>query len=89
MFSSVLLFLNIIPWCVNCQVDKQSLEGFNNQQALDVLRGTGQTVRLKMARYPVGAHFEPVSRRSGISPAHILTSSVETVENDSVLLCPC
>ena len=46
-------------------MDNQSLEGFNNQQALDVLRGTGQIVDLKMARYLIGAHYEPVTRRSG------------------------
>jgi hypothetical protein len=47
------------------QVDGHALKGCDNQKALDVFRKTGQVVHLKIARPKIGAHFEPVSRRSG------------------------
>ena len=34
-----------------CQVDGQPLEGYNNHQAVELLRNTGSVVRLKLARY--------------------------------------
>ncbi len=33
------------------QVDGQPLEGYNNHQAVELLRNTGSVVRLKLARY--------------------------------------
>lgn len=35
-------------------VDNQLLEGFTNQESVDILRNTGQVVRLKLARYKYG-----------------------------------
>lgn len=36
--------------CLILQVDGTNLQGFTNQQAVDVLRHTGQTVRLTLIR---------------------------------------
>ena len=38
-------------------VDGQSLQGFSNHQAVDVLRQTGKIVRLKLARYKKGPKY--------------------------------
>ncbi|KAM5298428.1 LOW QUALITY PROTEIN: multiple PDZ domain protein [Ctenodactylus gundi] len=43
-------------------VDGTSLQGFTNQQAVEVLRRTGQTVRLKLMRRGVKPETEPMSR---------------------------
>ena len=40
------------------QVDGQNLTGFTNKQAVEVLRHTGQVVRLKLARYRYGQKYE-------------------------------
>ncbi|XP_013421809.1 multiple PDZ domain protein isoform X2 [Lingula anatina] len=44
------------------QVDGQSLEGYSNHQAVEVLRHTGQVVRLKLARYHKGAKYEQLQQ---------------------------
>lgn len=44
------------------QVDSQPLEGFNNMQAVEVLRNTGKLVRLKLARYNHGARYEQLQQ---------------------------
>ncbi|XP_077981370.1 multiple PDZ domain protein-like [Glandiceps talaboti] len=41
------------------EVDGQSLQGFNNKEAVDVLRQTGSTVQLRLARYPQGMFVQP------------------------------
>lgn len=40
------------------QVDGQSLRGFNNHQAVEVLRSTGQVVKLTLARYLRGPKYD-------------------------------
>ena len=40
------------------QVDGTSLEGFSNHQAVEVLRNTGPTVRLKLARFQHAPEME-------------------------------
>ncbi|KAL3869945.1 hypothetical protein ACJMK2_042565 [Sinanodonta woodiana] len=40
------------------EVDGQSLHGYTNHQAVEVLRKTGQVVKLKLVRYQHGAKFE-------------------------------
>ncbi|CAC5386417.1 MPDZ [Mytilus coruscus] len=44
------------------QVDNQSLQGFTNHQAVEVLRNTGQMVLLKLARYQRGPKFEKLQQ---------------------------
>lgn len=39
------------------EVDKRSLYGYNNLQAVDLLRNTGKIVRLKLARYIKGSKY--------------------------------
>lgn len=40
------------------EVDGQSLRGFNNHQAVEVLRSTGQVVKLRLARYLRGPKYD-------------------------------
>ncbi|XP_078575257.1 multiple PDZ domain protein-like isoform X2 [Branchiostoma floridae x Branchiostoma japonicum] len=52
------------------EVDGRSLQGFSNQQAVEVLRSTGQVVQLKLARYKDGPKFlQPSERGSTPSPS--------------------
>lgn len=44
------------------QVDGQSLRGFNNHQAVEVLRNTGQVVKLTLARYLRGPKFDQLQQ---------------------------
>lgn len=39
-------------------MDGQSLRGFNNHQAVEVLRSTGQVVKLTLARYLRGPKYD-------------------------------
>lgn len=47
--------------CLILQVDGTNLQGFTNQQAVDVLRHTGQTVRLTLIRrgFKQENHIQP------------------------------
>ena len=47
------------------EVDGQSLHGFSNHDAVEVLRNTGQVVNLKLARYQHGAKFEKLQQYLG------------------------
>jgi len=42
------------------QVDGQSLQGFTNHQAVEVLRKTGPIVHLKLERYHHGTKYDQV-----------------------------
>jgi len=44
------------------EVDSQTLQGFNNHQAVEVLRATGQTVSLRLERYLRGPKFEQLQQ---------------------------
>lgn len=44
------------------QVDTQSLQGFNNHQAVEVLRATSMIVRLRLERYLRGPKFEQLQQ---------------------------
>ncbi|XP_065340777.1 multiple PDZ domain protein-like isoform X6 [Cloeon dipterum] len=44
------------------EVDGQSLQGFNNHQAVEVLRATGQLVCLRLERYLRGPKFEQLQQ---------------------------
>ena len=43
------------------QVDSQSLEGFTNIDAVQLLKNTGQVVRLRLVRYKHGPKYEQLS----------------------------
>jgi len=47
------------------QVDSQNLRGFNNHQAVNVLRNTGQRVWLKLARYNHGPKYRKLQLYAG------------------------
>lgn len=49
-FALNFFFLGELKNCLILQVDGTNLQGFTNQQAVDVLRHTGQTVRLTLIR---------------------------------------
>ncbi len=44
------------------EVDGQSLEGYNNHQAVEVLRNTTSVVRLKLARYKNAPAYEQLQQ---------------------------
>lgn len=53
-------------------MDGQSLRGFNNHQAVEVLRSTGQVVRLTLARYLRGPKYDQLQQamaESGLAAA--------------------
>ncbi|OWK01217.1 MPDZ, partial [Cervus elaphus hippelaphus] len=52
----------ILPGGVADQVDGTNLQGFTNQQAVEVLRHTGQTVHLTLMRRGTKQDAEPASR---------------------------
>ena len=41
-----------------CQVDGMTLDGCSNQKAVELLRGTGRVIHLKLARYKSGPKYE-------------------------------
>ena len=49
------------------QVDGESLRGFNNHQAVSVLRNTGSTVWLQLARYNHGPKYRQLQLYAGKS----------------------
>ena len=48
------------------QVDGVSLEGFSNEEAVDVLRRTGQVTRLKLARHRYGSKYEQLLHAAAV-----------------------
>ena len=44
------------------EVDGRSIQGYSNQQAVEMLRSTGKTVRLKLVRYVHGLKFEQLQQ---------------------------
>ena len=44
------------------EVDGRSIQGFSNQQAVEMLRSTGKTVRLRLVRYVHGLKFEQLQQ---------------------------
>ena len=53
------------------QVDGIALNGYNNQQAVEILKKTGSSVRLTIVRYLRGLKFEELC--AGISHANVAT----------------
>ena len=58
------------------EVDGRSIQGYTNQQAVEMLRSTGKTVRLKLIRYVRGFKYEQLQQAiansqnsSGLTPA--------------------
>lgn len=56
--------------CLILQVDGTNLQGFTNQQAVEVLRHTGQTVRLTLIR-------RGLKQENHIQPHEDFTAAVE------------
>ncbi len=54
-------------------MDGTPLAGFSNQEAVELLRKTGSSVKLSIVRYLRGLKFEEL--REGISKADITTSA--------------
>jgi len=48
------------------QVDGVSLEGFSNEEAVDVLRRTGQVTRLRLARHRYGSKYEQLLHAAAV-----------------------
>ena len=48
------------------QVDGVSLEGFSNEEAVDVLRRTGQVTQLRLARHRYGSKYEQLLHAAAI-----------------------
>lgn len=61
------------------EVDGKSIQGFSNQQAVEMLRSTGKTVRLKLVRYVHGLKFEQLQQ----AIANSQTGSQATTPNAS------
>jgi len=56
-----------LPWCdCDLQVDGVSLEGFSNEEAVDVLRRTGHATRLKLARHRYGSKYEQLLHAAAV-----------------------
>jgi len=66
------------------QVDGVSLEGFSNEQAVDVLRCTGQVTRLKLARHCYGSKYEQLLHAAAVGQSFQLTSTVKVKVNVKV-----
>ncbi|KAI4900868.1 hypothetical protein NFI96_019633, partial [Prochilodus magdalenae] len=64
-------------------VDGMDIQGFTNQQAVEVLRHTGQTVHLKLVR----RGFRPEDTPSPIMPITAETKPAPNVSQDSRLEC--
>ena len=79
------------------EVDGRSIQGYTNQQAVEMLRSTGKTVRLKLIRYVRGLKFEQLQQAIANSqannspriqhepPTHMIrTDSVVSEEDTSI-----
>ncbi|KAK4011843.1 hypothetical protein OUZ56_020955 [Daphnia magna] len=58
------------------EVDGQSLRGFNNHQAVEVLRSTGQIVNLTLARYLRGPKYDQLQQAMAESTVASVTPTV-------------
>ncbi|XP_045028457.1 multiple PDZ domain protein isoform X3 [Daphnia magna] len=58
------------------EVDGQSLRGFNNHQAVEVLRRTGQIVNLTLARYLRGPKYDQLQQAMAESTVASVTPTV-------------
>ena len=58
------------------QVDGVPLCGFSNQEAVEILKRTSQTVKLKIVRYLRGLKFEEL--QEGVGNASTVTPSTTT-----------
>lgn len=57
-------------------MDGQSLRGFNNHQAVEVLRSTGQVVKLTLARYLRGPKYDQLQQAMAESTVATTTPAV-------------
>ncbi|XP_064604764.1 multiple PDZ domain protein-like isoform X2 [Liolophura sinensis] len=66
------------------EVDGQSLQGFTNHQAVDVLRTTGQIVHLKLIRYKHGPKYEQLQQYHAQSNQLSMDGQPMILQNGSV-----
>ena len=68
------------------EVDGRSIQGYTNQQAVEMLRSTGKTVRLKLYRYVRGLKFEQLQQAIANSQANSpIAPSQAMIRTDSVV----
>merc|ERR1712020_235384 len=69
------------------EVDGRSIQGYTNQQAVEMLRSTGQVVRLKLIRYVHGFKFEQLQQAIANSqqPQHKQEHQAGMIRTDSVI----
>lgn len=65
-------------------MDGQSLRGFNNHQAVEVLRSTGQVVKLTLARYLRGPKYDQLQQAMAESTVATTTPAVPSVSSAAV-----
>ncbi|XP_065558725.1 multiple PDZ domain protein-like isoform X2 [Artemia franciscana] len=69
------------------EVDGRSLEGCSNHQAVEILRATGTTVNLKLARYLRGPRYEQLQAaitQGSLPPSPVIPSSKIVLEKEDV-----
>ncbi|XP_070196024.1 multiple PDZ domain protein-like isoform X6 [Littorina saxatilis] len=64
------------------EVDSQSLQGYTNHQAVEVLRNTGQTVHLKLVRFRHGPKYEKLQQY--LAQANQNSSALPPIETQAV-----
>lgn len=63
--ASVLFCVLFFPPPLKKKVDGKSLQGFSNHQAVEVLKNTGQMVRLKLVRFRHGPKYDKLQEYLG------------------------
>ncbi|KAF0029404.1 hypothetical protein F2P81_018509 [Scophthalmus maximus] len=79
------LLPTLILWPANdrpLQVDSVNIQGYTNQQAVEVLRHTGQTVHLKLIR----RGFRPEETPPAVTPSVIILPSSTTIPTTTIAL---
>jgi len=66
------------------EVDGHSLQGYTNQQAVEMLRATSTTVRLKLVRYVHGLKFEQLQQAIASSATPTPTTAVTGIPTATV-----
>ena len=69
------------------EVDGKSLRGFNNHQAVEVLRSTGQVVRLTLSRYLRGPKYDQLQQAMAES-TNLTSPSTSSAPSVSIITTP-
>ncbi len=70
------------------EVDGHSIQGYTNQQAVEMLRSTGKSVRLKLVRYVHGLKFEQLQQAIAHSQSNsqVTTPSVASPQQQQAMI---